>query len=149
MKFKVGDKVRILSAPFGLDGSNKNLIGKTVTLIDVSDGLATFMFGGFRYYWFLNRFEPIVDQKILITTDGKETKARLYDDKKVVKESVAKCSPKDEFDFETGAKIAFERLVGNQEKTKQKFKIGDYVIGNKKANKYAYTTEGWLGVMRF
>ena len=26
-----------------------------------------------------------------------------------------------------------------------KFKIGDIVIGNKKANRYNFTTEGWIG----
>lgn len=50
-------------------------------------------------------------QKIVITSDGTETLARLYDGDKVVKRAVAKCCPDDEFNFETGAKIAFRRLV--------------------------------------
>lgn len=50
-------------------------------------------------------------QKIVITTDGvKTTTARLYEGKQVIKTAVAKCSPDDEFDFNIGAKIAFDRL---------------------------------------
>lgn len=56
-------------------------------------------------------FEPVCDNKIVITTDGMETVAKLYDGKKIIKRATAKCSPNDEFNFETGAKIAFERLI--------------------------------------
>lgn len=56
-------------------------------------------------------FEPVCDNKIVITTDGMETVAKLYDGKKIIKHATAKCSPDDEFNFETGAKIAFERLI--------------------------------------
>lgn len=51
------------------------------------------------------------DHKIVITTDGKNTLARLYENGKVIKTAEAKCSPSDTFDFETGAKLAFERLT--------------------------------------
>lgn len=50
-------------------------------------------------------------EKIVITHDGKTTLARLYENNKVVKSAEAKCSPDDEFNFETGAKRAFERLT--------------------------------------
>lgn len=50
-------------------------------------------------------------QKIVITTDGTETLARLYEGKKVVLTATAKCSPDDTFNFDTGAKLAFERLM--------------------------------------
>lgn len=52
-----------------------------------------------------------VQDKIVITTDGKTTVARLYDGKAVVKVAKTKCAPSDEFKFETGAKIAFNRLM--------------------------------------
>lgn len=73
--------------------------------------------------------------KIVITTDGKETLARLYDGNNVIESATAKCSPDDEFDFNIGARIAFDRLIG-EEKTEQKKKWrvvnrkprgGDYV----------------------
>lgn len=50
-------------------------------------------------------------QKIVITTDGKTTLARLYDNGKVTKSEEAKCHPQDKFDFKEGAKRAFERLM--------------------------------------
>jgi hypothetical protein len=49
--------------------------------------------------------------KIVITAEGAETLARLYDGSKVVKSATAKCSPDDKFSFKTGAKLAFERLT--------------------------------------
>lgn len=57
-------------------------------------------------------FERVGDEKIVITTDGAETLARLFDGNKVVKTATAKCSPADTFDFATGAEIAFNRLMG-------------------------------------
>lgn len=48
--------------------------------------------------------------KIVITTDGKTTLARLYEEKKVIKSAEAHCSPDDKFDFSVGAKLAMERL---------------------------------------
>lgn len=50
------------------------------------------------------------EEKIVITTDGKITTAKQYDGNKVVKIAAANCSPKDEFNFATGATIAFSRL---------------------------------------
>ena len=50
--------------------------------------------------------------KIVITTDGKTTTARLLEGKKTIKTAEAKCHPNDEFNFETGARIAFQRLMG-------------------------------------
>ena len=64
------------------------------------------------------------DKKIIITTDGKTTKARFYDGKKLIKEAIARCHPDDEFDFETGVRIAFDRLVGEK---KPKFYSGKIV----------------------
>lgn len=56
--------------------------------------------------------EPVSENKIIITTDGKTTTAKLYDGKKFVKSAKAVCSPDDKFDFNIGAAIAFERLTG-------------------------------------
>lgn len=54
--------------------------------------------------------------KILITTDGTTTLARLYEGKKVVKSAEAKYNPADlatfPFDFTEGAGWAFEKLTG-------------------------------------
>lgn len=56
----------------------------------------------------------ISDKKIIITTDGRITKARFYDGKKLIKEASTRCHPDDEFDFATGAKLAFNRLVAKK-----------------------------------
>lgn len=71
------------------------------------------------------------NKKIVIITDGKETHARLYDGKKVIKSAIAKCSPDDEFDFDIGAKLAFERLMkeekGEWRVVHRPAKVGDYI----------------------
>lgn len=55
------------------------------------------------------------EQKIVITTDGKITLARLYEDNKVVKRAEAKCCPSDTFDFKVSAELALSRVL-EQEK---------------------------------
>lgn len=60
------------------------------------------------------------DFKIVITTDGKETIARLYDGKNVVESATAKCHPDDTFDFKKGAEIAMRRLMGEDKPAEQK-----------------------------
>lgn len=69
------------------------------------------------------------DQKIIITTDGKTTTARMFDGKELIKSAEAKCHPDDEFDFETGAKVAFDRLVEREEKVKPKEMLKNGVFG--------------------
>lgn len=72
---------------------------------------------------------------------GSETIVIYRNDKKVValdkttgKKAEAKCNPADEFDFRTGAKLAFNRLMGEDVKpdngvreVKRKAKVGEYV----------------------
>lgn len=70
---------------------------------------------------FANDLVPITEQndstkKIVITTDGKTTTAKMYDWKSCIKVSEARCCPSDTFDFQTGAEIAFDRLFGEPEK---------------------------------
>lgn len=69
------------------------------------------------------------NQQIHITTDGKTTYAVLKQDGKVLSRSEAKCHPDDKFDFETGAKIALDRLEIKKEvdEPKNLFKPGDIV----------------------
>lgn len=49
--------------------------------------------------------------KIVITTAGRITTAKLYQHGEPTQKAVAKCSPEDTFDFAIGAKLAFERLI--------------------------------------
>lgn len=70
------------------------------------------------------------NQTVVITSDGKTTLARLYQNNSVVKTAKAKCSPDDEFDFEYGANLAYSRLMGLELITAEEtasFKKGDRV----------------------
>lgn len=77
-------------------------------------------------------------QEIHITRKGSETHAILKEDGKVIKHTVAKCHPEDEFDFKVGSKLAYDRLFekDNEDeksentetnKPKHEFKVGDKV----------------------
>ena len=126
MKYKVGDKVRIVSK-WG-EGCNQNLkgkmdkwLGKVMTVRDAGVAFCSMVEdstenGGYGWFWTENCIAGLAcEKKIVITTDGAETRARFYDGKKVVKTATAKCSLDDKFSFEMGAKIAFERLFDSEE----------------------------------
>lgn len=112
MKYKVGDKVKI----HGVADHRKRYNGKVVTIKSINPNsnlnfkLAPHYGVGECYIFYENELAPVNSQKIVITTDGTETLARLYDGKTVIKTATAKCSSDDTFDFDTGAKIAFDRL---------------------------------------
>ena len=132
MKYKVGDKVRIVSkwgkgcyqSPTG--GMDKWL-GKVmtvkcagITLYSMVEDTEDNEWGGWA--WTENCIAGLAcENKIVITSDGEKTLARLYDRDKVIKTATAKCSPDDNFSFETGAKIAFERLIDYAEKEPKYF----------------------------
>ena len=54
--------------------------------------------------------EPVA-RKIIITTDGRVTTARLIDGKQTIKTATARCNEGDKFDFEVGASISMNRLI--------------------------------------
>lgn len=74
------------------------------------------------FFWHESLLEAVNNEnKIVITTDGTTTRAALYDGHKLIREAKAICSKDDTFDFEAGAKIAFERLTAKPAvKTKPK-----------------------------
>lgn len=123
MKFKVGDKV-IAIAEVGKK-CIKNVTGKIIAIDEHSipylvefdediNGHDGFGKGKPGHCWWVREYEisPIfVHQKIVITSDGHTTTAKLYDGKTVVKSAEAKCHPDDPFDFTIGANLAYERLM--------------------------------------
>lgn len=146
MKYKVGDKVIVrkwddMEREFGVDRHGdinakcifvtgmRQFCGKTLTIQSITrQGNYTVKETAFIFSE--DTFEKNNTQKIVITTDGVETLARLYEGDKVVKKATAKCSPDDTFDFNVGAKIAFERLmndVGKWRVVHRKPKVGDYI----------------------
>lgn len=127
MEFKVGDRVRAIREVDGVYLANRC---GTVVITCIAGDCAEIgvefdepfwsgndCFGkgkmGHCRYGLESEFELISrKQKIVITTDGRETLARLYEGNKVIKSATAKCNPKDTFDFKVGADLAFDRLMG-------------------------------------
>lgn len=152
-KFKIGDRVRLTN---DYCNAKKGMTGEIIEVNVNSPAYGVkfdkyFLGGhscgnkcksGYGHYVRECNLERITNNnnKIVITTDGETTLARLYNGDKVVKKATAECSPDDKYDFSTGAKIAFTRLISF-------FSKGDKVIGNKKAKKYTITGEGYIGAV--
>lgn len=124
MKYKVGDRVRVrrdlkaLKHYYSEDKKTCDVAvcemlkmrGKIVTISEVLD-IGKYKIKEFGWSWTDEMFEDIYNEKIVITTDGTTTTAKLYNGKEVIKSAEAKCSPQDKFDFEHGAGIAISRLL--------------------------------------
>ena len=143
MKYKIGDKVRIVDKWRDSrchDGSGRmdKWLGKimTVRYVGVSsyrmvEDIEENKCGG--WYWAEHCIAGLVcENKIVITSDGIETLARLYEGNKVIKTATAKCSPDDKFSFETEAKLAFRRLFDSAETAEQKYFKGKVVCVKRK-----------------
>ena len=96
----------------------------------------------------------VESNKIIIYVDGENDRNVIAKDLYSGRTAVARCSPADEFNFYTGAELAMSRLREAARApqaddirpiTGCKFKVGDVIIGNKKANKYGITKEKWVG----
>lgn len=127
-KFKIGDRVIAKkNTPYeittnGWKGVVVELYGNTIRAKDVTGNTA---FNLDPKYFDL---DTTTDQKIVITTDGTTMTAKMYDGKTVVKVAESKCNPDDKFDFETGAKLAFNRLFdADAPEDNGRFKVGDVV----------------------
>ena len=152
--FKVGDRVRIVKK-----NSHCAEIGATgVICRELMDGIYDY---GVRFdkadsrfhdcddkceihhgqYVRADEIEKITtcDEKIVITSDGKTTLARLYENGEVTKTAEAKCSPSDKFDFAVGAKLAFERL---NEKTEPKKLFNGKAVCIETTDKFVCYTVG-------
>ena len=112
-KFKVGDKV------IGNDLANKSYCitrkGYVGTVKEVRDGRTIKVDRWVVSEECFDLFEE--EEKIVITRKGKKTIAKYYINGKVMEKGLARCCPEDTFDFATGAKIAFDRMLGFAEPT--------------------------------
>ena len=113
-KFKVGDKVKIVGNKESMSGKSQ-YFGKEVIVEEVYDRriYPYVLKGTYGWCWDDSELESVYDNyKIVITTDGTITTAKLYENGKCTKTAEAKCNHKvDDFDFNEGAKWAFSRLV--------------------------------------
>ena len=132
MKFKIGDKVRVLStAPGYIPHQLRDAVG---VVCDIPNGSwacpgvyfpdVTNKMGlhnchgrapGNRGYYVDEKYLARIEspkQTIVITNDGKTTRAVLREGKRTVREATAICHDRDTFDLELGAYIAFKRLFG-------------------------------------
>lgn len=129
-KFKVGDRYKS-----GYFADNDAVIeiteisGGTVFYKDVvgeSIGLKHFQIGSI----FSVALEKVDTTIVIYRNDNKVVAL----DKSTGEKAEAKCNPADEFDFRTGAKLAFNRLMGEDVKidngvreVKRKAKVGEYI----------------------
>ena len=130
MKYKIGDKVRVrddlrLEEVYKMDNGTDydsvvfemlKLKGKEATILTYTDSSKYLISeDGGCWNWTDEMFLGLAVSrpKIVITTDGKTTTAKMYKGKKLLKAAESRCSPEDTFDFAVGAKIAFDRLMKN------------------------------------
>ena len=113
MKFEVGKKYEVVNEHHQETGNIIKIVkidrntATYKTVKGVNNGSNEFdLDSGFAQY-----LEPLKNECIVIYRKGDETIAL---DKTTGKKAVAKCHPDDEYDFNTGAKLAFERLTGEQ-----------------------------------
>ena len=120
-KFKVGDKVEIkIGLKEGQRGNKANvtrvmarMCGKSATVVRIDNEGDIILDINPLYAWdtdWINHRREF----IVIRRSGAETIAELRHDREVIKSAKATCAPSDTFDFDTGAKLAFDRLMGRE-----------------------------------
>ena len=120
MRFKEGDKVRVKKfkeRPIGweIEGKMDHLMGKVVEIKGSTPcGVYNVYDPKHHCEWIFveDDLEP-VNETIVIYRKDREV---IAVDKVTGDKAIAKCSPEDTFDFNVGAKLAFDRLMnGNKE----------------------------------
>ena len=111
-KYKIGDKVVCIEDTIYVKKGEIGVVtcineDGTINIREIDKNPTNFM--GLQAECFDLISEPT--KKVIITTDGKITTAKLYENNKEVKKATAICNSEDKFDFNTGAGIAFDRLI--------------------------------------
>lgn len=116
-KFKVGDRVRVLDGSKIEDYAGgwihdmQEYVGNVYTIAKIypSD---SYRLKEIPFVYDERGLERVGNPgKIVITTDGRITTAKLYRHGEPTLKTVATCSPEDTFDFAIGAKLVLERLI--------------------------------------
>lgn len=136
-KYKVGDKVRIVSkAPSEHWNPLMNKwLGRVMTIRSDTVNQDTGKHFGYKmeedksenlygWYWWDDMIAGLVSPGrssliVEIRFDGDTTRATLIKDGREVKTAEARCSPSDTFDLGEGAKVAVNRLFAKKEKPKK------------------------------
>lgn len=110
-KFKIGDRVKLdgveyCLAHYGIPERYAKKIGTVSCQYQSGSILVEFDDG--RRFFVPGYLCIAINEKIIIYRNGSEVIAK---NTLTGKTGVAKCNPADEFDFNTGAKLAFDRLV--------------------------------------
>lgn len=134
-KFNIGDKVRVTGMRGHWHGFDS---GDVVNVVDVrTEGAYSILYRcegkrGLRQWVSpadLELFDSTAPDKIVVTVDGDKVLARMYRGKEKLREAEATCSKKDTFDFETGARLAFHRLLGEKPEPQKMFPLEDIKAG--------------------
>ena len=162
-KFKVGDKVRVkpYSSSFPYVGISKltlqSLAGDVYTVKSHRDSDVTAQWYNMTDspFSFAEEMLELAEQPrrefIVIRRDGAKTIAELRHDREVIKSGTAICNASDTFDFGTGAKLAFDRLMGRDEPQPEPPKYytgkvvcisGEYGIGKVFTVRNGFFTDG-------
>lgn len=114
-ELKVGDYVRVKKfkkRPIGwnTEGKMDHLIGKICKVTSIFGDIIRIYDKKYDYSWSVHKEEvEKVSNTIVIYMKGNQVIAL---DKATGKKAIARCHPDDEFDFNIGVKLAFERLMG-------------------------------------
>lgn len=159
-KYKVGDKVRIVSKnpnAIGFTDAMEKYLGKTLTVINVWErpyGLSTYNFKeatvgnpsmdiprkvshwNFAESWISGLAEPEREPcTVELRFDGMITTAVLKRGGRDVKTAEARCNPKDTYSRAEGARVAVERLFAKKRKEdkpkESKPKVSKLKVGDK------------------
>ena len=112
-EFKVGDKVSLKNC-----SKKDNTYKGIIVDINYLRNNANVKFEGIKQILIcsISNIELLNENKnksIHIYANGTTTTAVLKENNNVIKTAIAKCNPDDTYDFESGARIAFDRLVKN------------------------------------
>ena len=159
-KYKVGDKVRIVSTPrlARWNGVMNKWLGETMTITSVnvnSKGEIFYRmaedrgdFYGCGWCWYEDMISGLAESDreytVELRFDGMITTATLKRGGRDVKTAEARCNPKDTYSRAEGARVAVERLFEKKRKEgkpeESKPKVGDkfWVIGNQLSGKFRH-----------
>lgn len=146
-KYKVGDKVRIVSTPrlARWNSVMNKWLGETMTITSVnvnSNGEIFYRmaedrgdFYGCGWCWYADMISGLAESDreytVELRFDGMITTATLKRGGRDVKTAEARCNPKDTYSRAEGARVAVERLFEKKRKEKDKPKESKPKIGDK------------------